>query len=41
MQAILPQDFYTRPPESVAKLLATRQLLGIKTKNTLENRCGQ
>ena len=29
------------PPESVAKLLATRELLGIKTKNTLENRCGQ
>jgi L-fuculose-phosphate aldolase len=29
------------PPADVAKLLATRQALGIETKNTLENRCGQ
>ncbi len=28
------------PPEAVAKLLATRQALGITTLNTLENRCG-
>jgi L-fuculose-phosphate aldolase len=28
------------PPEAVEKLLATRGLLGITTKNTLENRCG-
>lgn len=28
------------PPEVVAKLLATRQALGIHTVNTLENRCG-
>jgi len=28
------------PPEQVRKLLETRQLLGITTTNTLENRCG-
>lgn len=28
------------PPEDVKKLLETRKLLGITTKNTLENRCG-
>lgn len=28
------------PPEAVAKLLATREALGIHTVNTLENRCG-
>jgi L-fuculose-phosphate aldolase len=28
------------PPEYVAKLLATREALGIRTTNTLENRCG-
>jgi L-fuculose-phosphate aldolase len=28
------------PPEYVAKLLATREQLGIKTLNTLENQCG-
>ncbi len=28
------------PPESVEKLLATRRQLGIRTTNTLENRCG-
>lgn len=28
------------PPEYVAKLLATRNELGIKTVNTLENQCG-
>jgi len=28
------------PPEYVAKLLATREALGIKTVNTLENQCG-
>jgi len=28
------------PPEYVEKLLATRALLGIRTTNTLENRCG-
>jgi len=28
------------PPESVAKLLATRKELGITTRNTLENQCG-
>ncbi len=28
------------PPETVAKLLATREALGITTLNTLENRCG-
>jgi len=28
------------PPEAVAKLLATREALGIHTLNTLENRCG-
>jgi len=27
------------PAEAVAKLLATRTMLGIKTTNTLENRC--
>jgi L-fuculose-phosphate aldolase len=27
------------PPEAVQKLLATRAMLGIKTTNTLENRC--
>ncbi len=27
-------------PEKVAKLLATREKLGIRTPNTLENRCG-
>ena len=29
------------PPEAVEKLLATRGLLGITTKNTLENNCGR
>ena len=29
------------PPEAVAKLLATRDALGITTTNTLENRCGR
>jgi L-fuculose-phosphate aldolase len=28
------------PPEYVAKLLATREQLGIRTTNTLENQCG-
>jgi L-fuculose-phosphate aldolase len=28
------------PPEAVEKLLATRDVLGITTTNTLENRCG-
>lgn len=28
------------PAEAVQKLLETRRLLGIQTKNTLENRCG-
>ena len=28
------------PPEAVRKLLETRRLLGIETKNTLETRCG-
>ena len=28
------------PREAVEKLLATREALGIRTKNTLENRCG-
>jgi L-fuculose-phosphate aldolase len=28
------------PPEYVQKLLATREALGIKTTNTLENQCG-
>jgi L-fuculose-phosphate aldolase len=28
------------PPEYVAKLLATREALGIRTTNTLENQCG-
>ena len=28
------------PEESVKKLLATREMLGISTTNTLENRCG-
>jgi len=28
------------PPEAVQKLLASRRLLGIRTTNTLENRCG-
>ena len=28
------------PPEQVRKLLETRELLGITTTNTLENRCG-
>ena len=28
------------PAEAVEKLLATRRLLGIRTTNTLENRCG-
>lgn len=28
------------PPEAVEKLLATRAALGIRTTNTLENRCG-
>ncbi|MFT4648914.1 MAG: L-fuculose-phosphate aldolase [Planctomycetota bacterium] len=29
------------PPEAVAKMLATRKMLGITTPNTLENNCGQ
>jgi len=33
-------DLSPLPPEAVAKLLATRSELGIRTKNTLENRCG-
>ena len=28
------------PPDAVAKLLATREMLGIRTTNTLENECG-
>jgi len=28
------------PPEAVEKLLATRRMLGIQGRNTLENRCG-
>ena len=28
------------PPEAVSKILATRDELGIRTTNTLENRCG-
>lgn len=28
------------PPDAVAKILATRDALGIRTTNTLENRCG-
>ncbi|MCP3919762.1 MAG: class II aldolase/adducin family protein [bacterium] len=28
------------PDEAVAELLATREMLGIRTPNTLENRCG-
>ena len=28
------------PEEAVRKLLATREMLGIRTTNTLENRCG-
>jgi hypothetical protein len=28
------------PPEYVQKLLATREALGIRTTNTLENDCG-
>lgn len=28
------------PAEAVAKMLETRSMLGIKTRNTLENRCG-
>ena len=29
------------PPDAVKKLLATRETLGIRTKNTLENECGR
>lgn len=29
------------PPDAVAKLMATRQALGIHSTNTLENRCGK
>jgi ribulose-5-phosphate 4-epimerase/fuculose-1-phosphate aldolase len=29
------------PPDAVAKLLATRQQLGITGRNTLENSCGR
>ncbi|MCA9001095.1 MAG: class II aldolase/adducin family protein [Planctomycetes bacterium] len=29
------------PPEAVEKMLATRQMLGITTPNTLENNCGR
>ena len=28
------------PPDAVEKLLETRRKLGIRTTNTLENRCG-
>jgi len=33
-------DVEPLPPEAVKKLLDSRRMLGIETKNTLENRCG-
>ena len=33
-------DLQPLSPENVRKLLATREMLGIRTTNTLENRCG-
>jgi len=33
-------DLQPLPDEAVRKLLETRKMLGIQTKNTLENRCG-
>ena len=29
------------PDEAVKKMLATRKMLGITTRNTLENQCGR